>query len=407
MARVLDGRTFAVGLGAGGGSGEGGVGSEGLVVWGGGSGRSLSLDKAALDWSGDLFSAHMGVDGPLGARLRGGLAASWFEGEIAYTDRSGEAAVAGVHESRMTAVHPYAGWSGPDGSLLWGALGYGEGEIEIADAEVVDRFGVQKGDSAFLGAALGGSVPVLSAGALTLTLKGSGEATRYSVADNGEAIAAVSVATRRLRLSAEGSRPYALSGGGTLAPSLEVGGRWDGGDGETGAGVELGGGLEWMLPSPGPSPDLVVAARGRKLVAHAGDVEEWGASGSARLLPGTGGRGLSFELAPSWGASESGLGRLWDEGVAGRASPSSGAGGGDDAARARLEAELGYGFGVWDRAMLTPYGGSGYEEGGARRYRLGTRLDLGAAVDLGLEAERKEGNADTDHRIGLDLRIRW
>ena len=231
---VLDGRTFAVGLGAGGGSGEGGVGSEGLVVWGGGRGRSLSLDKAALDWSGDLFSAHMGVDGPLGARLRGGLAASWFEGEIAYTDRSGEAAVAGVHESRMTAVHPYAGWSGPDGSLLWGALGYGEGEIEIADAEVVKRFGVQKGDSAFLGAALGGSVPVLSAGALTLTLKGSGEATRYSVADNGEAIAAVSVTTRRLRLSAEGSRPYALSGGGdarAVSGGWRALGRWRRGDG--------------------------------------------------------------------------------------------------------------------------------------------------------------------------------
>ena len=76
---------------------------------------------------------------------------------------------------------------------------------------------------------------MLSAGGLTLSLKASGEATRYSVKDNGVAIAAVSVDTRRLRLSAEGSRPYALDGGGTLTPSLEVGGRWDDGDGETGA----------------------------------------------------------------------------------------------------------------------------------------------------------------------------
>ena len=402
---LMEGRTFAVGLGAvglgaggegGGGSGSGGSGSGGAVVWGGGSLRSLSLDKAELDWSGELFSAHVGVDAPFGESLRGGLAATWSEGEIKYTDRNGAAPVAGVHESRMTAVHPYVGWSAPDGSLAWGTLGYGAGEIEIADAEVVD---LQKGDSEFLGAALGGSVPVLSAGGLTLSLKASGEATRYSVKDNGGEIAAVSVDTQRLRLSAEGSRRYALDGGGTLTPSLEVGGRWDDGDGETGAGMELGGGLEWSLPSSG----LTVEARGRTLAAHEGDVKEWGVSGSARLSPpGTGGRGLSFELAPRWGASESGLGRLWEDGVAGRASSGGGA------ARSRLEAELGYGYGVWDRAgVLTPYGGFGYEEGGARRYRLGTRLGLGGAIDLSLEAERKEGAAKPEHGVGLELRIRW
>ena len=128
-----------------------------------------------------------------------------------------------------------------------------------------------------------------------------------------------------------------------------------------------------------------------------------GASGSARLSPGSGGRGLSFELAPSWGASESGLGRLWDEGVAGRVASSDG-----DPASARLETELGYGFGLWDGAgLLTPYSGFGYEKGGARRYRLGLRLGLGDALDLGLEADRRESAADPEHGIGLDLRIGW
>ncbi len=408
--KALEGRTFAAGLGAGGGSGgEGGVGnggsgSGGLVLWGGGSQRSLSLDKGALDWSGDLFSVHMGVDGPLGESLRGGLAASWFEGDIEYTDRSGETAIKGTHESRMTALHPYMGWSGPGGSRLWGALGYGNGEIEITDAEVVDRFGVQKGDSEFVGAALGGSVPVRSWGGVKLALKGSGEATRYSVDDNGEAIAAVSVATQRLRVSAEGSRAYALSGGGSLTPSLEVGARWDGGDGETGAGVELGAGVEWALPSRG----LMVEARGRTLAAHEGAAEEWGVSGSVRFSPGPGGRGLSFALSPRWGASESGLSRLWDEGVSGRAS-SGGAGG--DAGRAHLETELGYGLGVrWGEAgVLTPYGGFGQEQGEARRYRLGARLELGPSLEAGLEAGRKEGAADPgpEHDVKLNLRLKW
>ena len=382
---LLAGESFAVGLGAGSGAGSA------AVAWGSGERRRLSLDKEALDWSGDMFAAHVGVDAPLGGGLRGGLAASWFESEIEYADRSGEAAIAGVHESRLAAAHPYLGWSGPDGSRLWGMLGYGEGEIEIADAEVAERFGVQKGDSAFAAAAAGGSVPVLSAGELTLALKASGEATRYSVEDNGSAIAAASAKTQRLRLAAEGTRTYALPRGGTLAPSLEAGARWDGGDGETGLGVEVGGGLSWAS-----SGGLAVEARGRTLAAHEGDVEEWGAAASARLSPGFGGRGLSLALSPGWGASESGLARLWEEGAA----ASGGAGG------ARLEAELGYGFRAW-AGLATPRAGFNYEESGQRRWRLGTRFAFGPGLALDIEAERKEGAADTDHGVRLELRLKW
>jgi len=158
----------------------------------------------------------------------------------------------------------------------------------------------------------------------------------------------------------------------------------------------LGGGLEWV------SGGLSVEARGRALVAHEGDVEEWGVSGSARLSPGSGGRGWSLALSPRWGASESGLARLWDEGMAGRRASSGGAG------TARLEAELGYGFGVWDGAgVMTPHVGFGYEEGGARRWRLGTRSAFGPDLAVGLEAERKEGAAAPEHGARIDLRLRW
>ena len=393
---LLAGESFVLGMGSDAG-GPGDAGSP-VTVWGSGDWRKLSLNDDTLDWSGELFSAHVGVDARLGGRVRGGVAASWFEGEIDYTDRSGEAAVSGVHESRLPAVHPWAGWFGADGSRLWGALGYGEGEVEIADADLAERFGVQKSDSAFLAAAAGGSVPVASsAGGFALALKGSGEATRYSVEDNGAAIAAVSVDTQRLRLSATGSRSWALADGGVLTPSLEAGARWDGGDGETGAGVELGGGVEWTLPSRG----LSVAARGRTLAAHAGAAEEWGVSGSARLSP-PGGRGLSLALSPRWGASESGLSRLWDEGVAGRGSPF----GGSDAGAARLEAELGYGFRE-GAGLLTPSAGFGYGDGGARRWRVGTRFDLGPALAVSVATERRDGAADAGHALRIDLRMSW
>ena len=78
---------------------------------------------------------------------------------------------------------------------------------------------------------------------------------------------------------------------------------------------------------------------------------------------------------------------------------------GEDATR--LETELGYGFGVPGSGLLTLWGGFGFDQGAARRYRLGTRLDLGGAIDLGLEAQRKEGAADPEHGLRLDLRIGW
>ena len=388
---VVDGRTFQLGLDedAGGAGGSGG----GMAVWGAGDGRRLSLEKEALEWSGEAYSVLVGADGRLTRGLRAGIAASWFESLIEYTDRSEDAAIKGAHESRMQAIHPYLGWSGADGSLLWGVLGYGVGEIEITDAEVMERFGVQRSDSRLLAVGAGGAVRAVSDGALTIDVKSALEATQYAVEDNGVAIAAVSVETRRLRLSVEGSWTYAL-GIGALVPALEVGVRWDGGDGETGTGVELGGSVSWS--SGGWSAEV----HGRGLVAHESGLGEWGAGGALRLDTGGGGRGLSLSLLPSWGSVESGLSRLWEDGVRARAP-------GAAPAAVRLDAELGYGFGVLEGAgVATPYVGFGLEEGDARRYRVGARLGLGDGLDLSLEAERREGDAAPDHGAHLNVHMR-
>ena len=77
--------------------------------------------------------------------------------------------------------------------------------------------------------------------------------------------------------------------------------------------------------------------------------------------------------------------------------------------RDRLEAELGYGlpaFGGY--GVLTPYGGLSLSDGGARRYRLGTRLEIGPSLSLGLEGERGESaGAEPEHAVGLQIRATW
>ncbi len=393
---LVGGESFALALGGEGEDGSGGGGSA-VVMWGGGDWRDLSREDGLLSWSGKLFSAHVGADVALGGGVMGGVAVSRFESAIDYTDRSDEdaGAIEGDHEHRMVAVHPYLGWSGGGGERLWAALGYGHGEVRIADTGIFDRYEWQESDGRLVAGALGGAVPVYGDGDSAVEMRASAEATRYVLADNGEAIAGVSVSTRRVRLATVGSWNWALRGGRLLEPSLEAGLRWDDGDGATGVGVELGGGLAWSDAAAG----LSASVSGRSLVAHGSDVEEWGASGSLHMDAGGDGRGLSLSLSPAWGASGSGLARLWEEGMASRDGVG-GEGGG------RLEGELGYGLAAWGEAgTLTPYGGLALG-GDERRYSLGQRLALGTALGLKIEATRSEHPA-VSHGLGLELRMSW
>ena len=398
---TLSGQSFAVALG--GGEGEGGAGTglgRSVTVWGAGDRRHLSRDEPWLKWSGDLSAFHLGADAALGSGLTGGLGVSWFESLVDYVDRSDDEPIEGVHRSRMASVQPYVGWSSGEGTRLWASVGYGSGEIEIDDEDLVERFGRQRSGSALLAAAAGGAVRLTPDGATRLELKGEGQATRYEVDENGDLIEGLTVQTRRVRVTAQGSREYVLGGGGRLLPLAEFGVRWDGGDGATGTGVEVGGGVSWTGPGR-----LVLEAGGRWLVVHRSGVEEWGLTGGLRLAPRANGRGLSLSVAPGWGEAGSGVSRLWEKGVAGR-----GGLGGEDSG-VGMKAEVGYGVGAFGGfGVATPYTRFEQAQEGKRRYGLGWRLSRGSGeafeLDLGVWRQERD-TARPDHGLNLELRLRW
>ena len=381
-----------------------------MTAWGAGDYRSLAGGEGnAVDWDGHLFGAHLGMDARFGAGGLAGLALSVSEGRFDYTDTSAHAlgeTVEGEYESRMTSAHPYVGWAWPTGTHAWAALGYGRGDVTLLDGEA----GRQTSDTTLRSAAAGGSVRVLSGegpgvfGPVTVDLKGEAWTTRLAVEDNGKRIAGLAVRTHRLRGAAEGARAFALAGGASFTPSVELGMRFDGGDGATGAGVELGGGLDYAHPALGLSADVT----GRVLLAHEGATEDWSVGGAVRLEPASG-RGPSLRLAPSYGNTGRGLARLWEHSAAGSgATGTTGASASNDASpAARLDTEMGYGLAAF-AGVLTPYGGLALSEGGARGYRLGARFLLGPAFELGLEGERRESRTDrAGHGLMLHGRVRW
>ena len=180
---------------------------------------------------------------------------------------------------------------------------------------------------------------------------------------------------------------------------MEVGLRHDWGDAETGFGVEVGGRVQYADPALG----LTIEGAVRGLLAHEDrDYEEWGASGTVRVAPGVGGRGLSLTLSPTWGAAQSGVDGLWSRQTTTGLAPQSTR----QAPTGRLNAEIGYGVAApFGTGLLTPYAGTVLAEGAARTYRLGTRWITVSGLTLNLEGTRQEPVGQQPVNQGLRLQV--
>ncbi len=389
-------------------------GAGGPVVWGRGERQVLESTESAFAWDGTVLTGQFGIDGCLRDDLLTGLALSRSIGEFDYSDGTGSSPVRGDYQSRMTSVHPYLGWTSPQGLGLWATVGYGWGDIEIEDAQVRDGdpdYPVRRSDTTLKTAAAGASGPLMTnespiaGGTTTLMLKGEASWAQVEVEGEGDdgLIAQQTVNANRLRLALEGSHEQALASGSSLTPSLELGLRHDGGDGITGTGIEIGGSLRYRDPATG----LTIEGNGRVLTGQ-DEFREWGLGGSVRLHPGAEGRGLSFSLVPTWGETSSGVARLWDQDVAELASDDTAAN--DNVPQMRLDSELGYGFGaLGGHGLLTPYGGFSLAGEGSQRYRIGGRFEIGSSLNLSLEGERREpaNDAAAEHGVMLRMQASW
>ena len=199
-----------------------------------------------------------------------------------------------------------------------------------------------------------------------------------------------------MRLLVEGSRPFRFGGTRLLTTTLELGVRRDGGDAETGAGIDLGGSLRYADAALG----LTAEASGRYLVAHDDDAyREWGASASVRIDPGVPGRGLRLSVTPSWGASATGgAERLWS------VRDARGLGGHGFDAAMRLRAEAGYGLAAFKgKGSVTPFVRLSTAGPMGRDWRFGAQWTRGAALRMSLEATRRESPA----AHGVSFRLTW
>ena len=379
-------------------------GGAGPQWTGWGQGASVSAFSSAtpsLSLSGETATGSLGMDYEHGRLLAG----------FAMTHSLGEGTAQGAGRSyamgsAVTTMLPYARYALSERLSAWGLAGTGSGSLTLdLDGGAPERYGADLSMTLAAMGVRGDLVRPAEAGGFALALKADGfwvrtESGAVSAPGVGN-LAGAQADVSRLRAVLDGSRTFALAGGSTLAPSVTLGFRHDGGDAETGTGFELGAGLGYADPSRG----LDLALRVHGLAAHAADgYDEWGVSGSLRLAPGEAGRGLSASLTPSYGAAPGGPERLWllpdASGLAAN---------GDAAMSSRLDAEVGYGLAVSGGFTGTPHVGLGLSDA-ARELRLGWRLSPagGGGFELHLDAARRDAVGDTpEHRVGVGLTAHW
>ena len=403
LYRSLDGASFVyspsiAALGANGPADANGGGiSGGPTVWGSVDYRKLSGGGAdALQWDGELASVNVGTDTMVDAGVLVGLAAGMSKGSFGYQGSTG--GTSGVVKVRVKSLNPYIGWSVSESASLWMAVGYGKGKVNYND-EVT---GEAANKMSIASAALGGRYRLHSTDGssdgrlIQVDLKGETWGLQTKVDGDERRPMGSKSQAHGVRVAIERLQSSALESGASLTLSGEAGLRWDGGDGDTGTGIEMGGTADYR----NPATRMKLVATGRALLDHESDRREWGAGVTAGYRLDSRETGLTYSSSLSHGQLESGVDSLWDSRVASRASE-------DGELTTRLDAEIGYRmFGT--SGLHTPYVGIGVEEGSKRDYRIGMRYASESALSSGLEFERREADGkQPDHRVMLTGQIDW
>ena len=120
----------------------------------------------------------------------------------------------GAIETTLTAAIPYASWRASERLSLWGAAGYGVGEMTL-----------EPGDGESLRAGIGWSMAAAGLRSDLFSFAGGTKLDLISDAlwastgsERIEGLVATESAVSRLRLGVEASREFSLPGGGSLRP---------------------------------------------------------------------------------------------------------------------------------------------------------------------------------------------
>ena len=220
-------------------TGNAGAGAASFTAWGRfvASGFRGVEDDLTLD--GNVTSGMLGADARW-ERLLAGVMLSQSSGEGGYQSPSDTGKV----RSSLMGVYPYASLALSERVSLWGVVGRGSGDLTLRpegkDSMSTD-LSLRMGAVGVAGQVLDGSGP----NGLSLNVRSDAMWIRTKTAKTAELVDTEGDVSR-VRLILEGERLFPIGEAASLVPHAEIGVRVDGGDAETGAGIELGAGATYQ-----------------------------------------------------------------------------------------------------------------------------------------------------------------
>ena len=340
------------------------LGGMDIAVWGAGDLSRFEGEPDRGAYDGSAAAGYVGVDAR-GAGWLAGMSVSLHGSEADY-DFAGQVDGGGTLETSVTGFHPYARIDVGSDAEAWVIGGFGSGEADLSRTHVG---GMTQSSDLSMAIAIGGLQRALALrfGGAVLSLRGDAGFLSLETDSGSQAVDGLSVSVNRLRVGVEAAWENA-----GMAPFVEVAGRFDGGDGQTGGGIELAGGLRIVRPESG----FGLEAKGRILAMHSGEgYSESGLSVTASFEPGTAGRGITFRLSPRYGSSADATDLFWDEQSQLRDAVRYGF-------RARadtwgMDAALGYGLDMRSiPGLVTPFSQFDVTGDSEQRIRVGVRYGL-------------------------------
>ncbi len=227
--RLLHGSSFRHGMRDG----------SGVALWGHGAVSRVQGADGALNLEGRVSSGMVGADW---TGNKGGLGVL-----VAHTRSEGEYAMAsdeGIHSAYLTGVYPNGCYALSSGITAWGVVGYGRGSMTVEQVTTPV-------DLRMIGGGIYGRLGTVRKRGLELGIRS--DALLVQMGANGtEELSEDEAQVSRLRLGLQGTvRGIRLGKRSAIEPTAELALRHDGGDAETGFGMDMQVGFRLSEPESG------------------------------------------------------------------------------------------------------------------------------------------------------------
>ncbi len=232
--RLLHGSSFRHGMRDG----------SGVALWGHGAVSRVQGADGALNLEGRVSSGMVGVDWT-GNKGRLGVLVAHTRSEGEYTLADDE----GVHSTYLTGVYPNGCYVLSSGITAWGVVGYGRGSMTVEQISAPI-------DLRMVGGGIYGRIRTVTNRGLELGIRSDALLVQMGASETEELLEDQAQVSR-LRLGLQGTlRGVRLGKRSTIEPAAELALRHDGGDAETGFGVDMQVGFRLSEPASGLSMEV-------------------------------------------------------------------------------------------------------------------------------------------------------